>query len=211
MGLKENANSNIQYVRIKDGKFYLNSDLTKPYDELEGKLTGIRFKDDEFKGEKIRKCNFGLTDSETGITFVVGLSVDSSYFSSLVGFLKNVDFTEPVTFHPKINKYKKEDGSDGERRSILVSQDGTFMKNFYNKESGNKLPDFKKVKLNGKQVFDKTDFLEELERIVTEEFIPKLPKVPIVKQETEVPKAPQALKAKKKEPEIEADDTLPWE
>lgn len=205
MGLKENANSGVQYVRIKDGKFYLNSDLTKPYDELEGLLTGIRFKDDVWEGNKIRKCNFGLTDQESGITYVVGLSVDSSYFSTLVGFLKNADFSKPMAFHPKVNKYKKEDSTEGERRTIMISQDDVFMKSFYSKDSGNKLPDFKKVKVNNKMVYDKSDFLEAIEAVVVNDFIPKLPKQDVVKQQ---------VVAKTTEPVITTDaavDDLPWE
>lgn len=210
MGLKENANGNVQYVRIKDGKFYLSADLTKPYTELEGLLTSIRFKEDEWEGNKIRKCNFGLTDTETGITYVVGLSVDSSYFSSLVGFLKNADLKEVMSFHPKVNKYKKEDGKEAERRSIMVSQDGIFMKNFYNKESGNKLPEFKKVKVSGKTVYDKEEFLEALEAIVTSEFIPNLSKQDIIKY---VPAAVESKQAevKSSEPDVDNDGNLPWD
>lgn len=210
MGLKENASSGVQYVRLKDGKFYLNSDLTKPYDELEGMLTGIRFKDDEWEGNKIRKCNFGLTDSETGITYVVGLSVDSSYFSTLVGFLKNADLTKPMTFHPKVNKYKKEDKTDGERRTIMVSQDGVFLKSFYSKDSGNKLPDFKKVKVSNKIVYDKTDFLEAIEEVVTKDFVPNLPKQEIV---THRQPAVNADVPNAKEPDVttEGDEKLPWD
>ncbi len=205
MGLGNNS-SNVKYVRIKDGKLYLNSDLETSFDELSGLLTRMSFKDDTYKDQTIRKCNIGLTDAEDGTTYVLGLSVDSSYFSSLVSFLKNANLAEPITLHPKINKYKKDDGSDGERRSILVSQDGHFLKSFYSKDSGNKLPEFKKVMVNKKPVYDKGDFLEELERIVTEEFIPKLPKQPVVSF-TETAKKPAA----KTETSEAVDEKLPWE
>lgn len=211
MGLKENGNSNVQYVRLKDGKFYLSNDLTKSYDELEGLITTIKFRDDEWQGNKIRKCNFGLTDTETGITYVVGLSVDSSYFSSLIGFLKNADLSKPLTFHPKVSGYKKEDGTDGERRGIMVSQDGTFLKSFYSKESGNKLPEFKKMVVNKKNVYDKTEFLDALESVVTNEFIPKLPKSEIVTMKQPEAKTQPEVTATLDEPTTDGDEKMPWD
>lgn len=216
MALKNNDSKGIKYVRIKDGKFYLNTDLDTAYDELEGLITGIRFKEDVFEGKPIRKCNFGLSDETDGSTYVISVSVDSSYFSSLVGFLKNADITKTLTLHPKISKYKKDDGSEGERRSILVSQDGTFLKNFYGKDTGNKLPEFKKVKLNGKLVYDKTDFLEALEEIVVKDFIPALPKPTLVTY-TEQPKEKVSTVANETNDAVEefgapsANGKLPWD
>lgn len=208
MGLANNS-SNVKYVRLtKQGKFALNTDLETPYDELEGTLTGLRFKDDTYEGNLIRKCNIGLTDTE-GVTYVVGVSVDSSWFSTFVSFLKNADLAQPITIHPKINPYDKADGTKGERRSLLISQDGTFLKSFYSKDSGNKLPEFKKVVVNKKTVYDKGDFLTELERIVTEDFIPQLPKQPVVKFKAES----KTANTDTVEPTVttEGDETLPWD
>lgn len=208
MGLANNA-SNVKYVRItKQGKFVLNTDLETPYDELEGTLTGLRWKEDEFKGEKIKKCNIGLTDNE-GVTYIVGVTVDSSWFSTFVSFLKNADLAQPITLHPKINAYKKQDGTDGERRSLLISQDGVFLKSFYSKESGNKLPEFKKVTVNKKTVYDKGDFLTELERIVNEEFIPKLPKQPVVSFKK--PAATESVEVSEPDVTVDGDEKLPWD
>lgn len=214
MALKNNDSKGIKYVRIKDGKFYLNTDLATAYDELEGLITGIRFKEDTYEGQKIRKCNFGLSDESDGSTYVISVTVDSSYFSSLIGFLKNADISKPLTLHPKISEYKKDDGSEGERRSILVSQDGQFLKNYFGKDTGHKLPDFNKVMVNKKLVYDKTDFLEALEAIVVNEFIPSLPKPTLVTY-VEQPKAAPATQDLPDEVEDfdtpSADGKLPWD
>lgn len=206
MGLTNNANSNVKYVRVKDGKFFLNTDAETPYDELEGLVTGIRFKDEEYNGQTLRKCIFTLTDTSDETVYQVSFILDSSYLSTLIGFLRNANLAEPLTLCPKIQSYKKEDGTDGERRSILVKQNGAFLKGYYSKATGNVLPEFKKVKVSGKLVYDKTDFLEELERIVNEVFVPTLSTQPIV-QIQQNPVTPKEAFASPADQDVK----LPWD
>jgi hypothetical protein len=210
MGLSNNANSGIKYVRVKDGKFILSTEPDVLYDELEGLITGIRFKDEEYNGQTLRKCLFTLIDIEDGTNYQVGFPVDSSYFNTVISFLRNADLTQPLTLCPKIQGYKKEDGTDGERRSVLVKQNGTFLKGYYGKATGNQLPDFKKVKVNGKTMYDKTDALGELERVVNEVLIPTLSKEEIVKPVAETSKTTKKV-VEAKEPTAEGGAKLPWD
>lgn len=176
MGLKNNDSKGIKYVKIKDGKFYLSSDKENatPFTELEGTLTRISFKDETFNDQKIRKANFSLTDAEEGTTYIVGMSVNSSYFSSLISFLKNADLSKPITLYPKMQVDKENPKKSS--RKIFVSQEGTYMKAYFTKEHPNGLPEFEKVKFKGQITYDTTKFIEFLEGVVIQELIPQLPK-----------------------------------
>jgi hypothetical protein len=168
MGLKNHQQVN--YLKIKDGKFYQSTDKehTTPYDEFEGIITRMNFREDEYQGQKIEKLQITLTDGTD--EFVLPVSFNSSYASSLISFLKNADLTQSLTLVPTM----KVDQSGKEQRSILVKQGSQFVKSFYTKTSPNGLPAFNKVKVNGKEVWDKTDYLDFLRDVVTNEFVPQL-------------------------------------
>ncbi len=53
MGLQKREGGN--YVRIREGKFYLGKDKDSPYDELEGQITDLQIKDEEWEGQSFRK------------------------------------------------------------------------------------------------------------------------------------------------------------
>lgn len=182
-GLGKNAGQ-LQYVKLKEGKFYLSTDkdAENPYDELTGLVTDFRFKDEEYKGVKNRKLYVNVKDDD--VTYSFSVSIDSSYASSLINFLKTADLTEKLTFIPSMKNDKNDKGEDVKKYSIFVKQDDTALKGYYSKATGNSLPEFKKLKVSGKVVWDKTDFLEELERIVVEEFIPSVQKnkSPLIKE-----------------------------
>ena len=167
MGLKQRQAAN--YVKIKDGKFYLSTDKEHktPYDEFEGLLTNMAFREDEYEGQKIEKLQLTMNDGEAD--YIISFSFDSAYTSSLVGFLKNADLSRPLSIVP-ISK------TEGEkvRRSILVRQDNKFVKAYYTKDNPHGLPEMKKVTLNRKTVWDKTDFLEFFRNVILNELVPQL-------------------------------------
>jgi hypothetical protein len=170
-GLGKNPN-NLKFVKIKDGKFYLSTDKenTEPYDDLSGHITDFRFKDEEFNNTKIRKL-YVYIKSVDG-TYAFSVAIDSSYASTLISFLKNADLTQEVTLIPSLKLTKNDKGEDVKKYTIFVKQGGDALKSFYSRESGNTLPEFKKLKVSGKFVWDKTEFLEGLEKVVTEDLIP---------------------------------------
>ncbi len=160
MGLQKKTTG--KFVRIKDGKFYLGKDLENSYDELTGMLTDMSFKNDTFEGQTIRKLV--LTLNENGESYIVSFPFDSGYASSFVSFVKNADLSEPITLVP----VSKTEG-DKTSRSLLVSQDGTFMKSYFTKDNKHGQPDFKKtIKKSGKVEWDKEDFLEFRESVINE-------------------------------------------
>jgi hypothetical protein len=203
MALK-NRDNNKKYLKLKDGKFYINKEET-PYEELEGTITNIRYKDEEYEGAPIRKLAIVISDEDDN--YELGLNVESSNYTSLVSFLKNVDINRPLTLHPKVDVQNK-DGKEVTRRSILVSQDGKYAKSYFSVSSGNTTPEWKIVKVGNKKITDKTEFLEFYEDFVKENFIAKLNSGDLITKED----APVT----KKQPEVEddtfdPDEKLPWE
>jgi len=170
MGLR-NREQNIKYVRIKEGKFYLSKDAENSYEELEGKISNMYYKDEEYEGNPVRKLIIVLKDGED--TYQLGLNVQSANYNNLVSFLYNVNINKPVTLHPKHEKITK-DGKEVTRQTILVSQNGVFAQGYFTRENKHGLPDWGKVKVGNKVVIDKSESLQFLENFVTENFINKL-------------------------------------
>jgi hypothetical protein len=101
MGLK-NRDTNKKYLKLKEGKFYIGKDTETPYEELEGTIVGMRYKDEEYEGNPIRKLAIVINDGEDN--YELGIDVERSNYTTLVSFLKNVDVTRKLTLHPKVEK-----------------------------------------------------------------------------------------------------------
>lgn len=203
MALK-NRDQSKKYLRLKEGKFYINKEET-PYEELEGTITGIRYKDEEYEGAPIRKLAIIIADEDD--TYELGLNVESSNYTSLVSFLKNVDINKPLTLHPKVDVQNK-DGKEVTRRSILVSQDGKYAKSYFSKDSGNTTPEWKTVKVGNKKITDKTDFLEFYEDFVKENLISNLATGSVITRETEQTTKQNVVA---ENDSFESTEKLPWE
>jgi hypothetical protein len=177
MGLQNRAQGN--YVRIsKEGKFYLGKDKENPYDELTGTITDLSFKDDEFEGQKIRKLVITLNDEEKD--YILSFAFDSSYASTVVSFLKNADLSQPVTLVP-ISKTEGEKTS----RSMLVKQNGSWLKSYYTKDESHGQPAMKRiVKKSGKVEWDKEEFLDFRENVIMNELRPLLKGGKVTKRAT---------------------------
>lgn len=207
MGLK-NRENNVQYVRAKNGKFYLGKDLETGYDELEGLITSISYKNEEYKGQPLRKLILVLSDGDDN--YQLGINVETSKYSSLVSFLKNVDVSRRLTLHPKMDVQTK-DGEEVTRESILVSQDGKYAKSYFNKDNSHGLPKWDVVVVGKKKVTDKSAYLEFLEKFVLSELASKL-SVP-EKAAAPAPKEKNVLTDEEDESTVDftADTELPWE
>lgn len=201
MGLKNNTQT-IKYLRIKEGKFYLGKDTESPFGELEGTITGLRYKNEEFDGAPLRKLIITVNDGTD--TYQVGLNVESQNYNTFVSFLRNADLTKPVTLHPKLEAGNK-DGKDFKKHSILVSQDGTYLKGYFTKATPNGLPEWKSVKVGNKKVTDKSEFLEFLEQFVTRNYIPVVTKGAVYNSVVE--KTGTLVEAETET----TDDLLPWD
>lgn len=187
-----NRDTSKQYLKIKDGKFYIGKEDT-PYEELEGTITNMRYKDETYENTPLRKLVLNIQDGEDN--YELGINVENQNYASLISFLKNVDVTRTLTLHPKMDVAMR-DGKEVKRNSILVSQDGKYAKGYFSKD-GAQTPAWNVVTVGKKKVTDKTEYLAFLETFVTENFIDVInggeavsynKKTPVaVKDEEEIP------------------------
>ena len=180
MALK-NREQNAQFLKLKDGKFYLSSDknLENAFDQLEGKITNMYFKDEEYEGITNRKLYITVSDGVEAYTF--GLVFESLQCTILINFLLSADLTRPITLSPSY-KIVNVNGKDVANRTIFVSQDNKSLKSKYAKDE---LPEIKTIMVNKKPVADKTELLEFFEKMVENKLKPQFQQV-ITNSQTEV-------------------------
>ena len=174
MALTQSSQSETKYLKVKDGKFYNGREET-PYDELEGVITDIYLKNDEFddvvKGHiVVEKLYLKMEDGDEGYT--VSFPFNSSDATSLIGFLKNTNLKQPLTLVPLLKKEIK-DGVEKANRRILVKQNDTFVKAYYTRDNPNGLPQMvKNTKRGGVVEWDKTAMMDFYAGVVENELKP---------------------------------------
>lgn len=192
-----------KYIRIKGGKIYVGKDLENGYDEIEGVITNMYYKDEQFNGADQRKLILVLSDGTDN--YQLGVNTGSNSYSALVSFLHNVDLTQPVTLHPREEILKKEGQPDVNKNTILVSQGGKFAKSYFTKDEPHGLPRWDQVKVGKKIVTDKSNYLEFLENFVTTELLPQVSKNVVNKTTVNVPVEQEVIAGE------EEDSKLPWD
>lgn len=162
------AASNGQFLSVKNGNFYLSTDkeLVSPFRAVNGQITSMRYKMENFNGADQEKLYIALSD-ETG-TYQLGINVDSANYGKILGFLKNADLSKPIEISVKGEPNPKDPSKT--LHSFFVKQDGVNMKSAYQKGD---LPAWKEFMISGKKVYDKTDYWNELKRVVEQEMIPQ--------------------------------------
>lgn len=155
LGVNENR---VTYLKGTQGKFYISTDKEKqtPYDNLVGLLTNIEIKEETFEGNPIDRVY--LTISANSGTFKFGIMNGSSTTSNLISFLKSADLSKEIEIIP----IAKEGTMGKINTEFLVKQGGTSMKGYFKKGTPTALPRWNKVKFNGKDAWDKTDFIQAL-------------------------------------------------
>ena len=135
------------------------------YDTLEGKITGIQFKDGEYGTQLI----ISLVNEEDVAHLQMPLS--SSPASGFLKALPNVNPDDLVRFKPKMEE------KDGKRKtSLFLSQNGKGVKWYWTKDNPGELPSMKKIKVKGKETWDDSDQIDYLKAYVTDTFLPKIGK-----------------------------------
>lgn len=177
MGLRQNTNSNVSYVRFKEGLFFDSRDKENGFNELEGYITNFSLIDEEWEGTPQRKLIIKLTD-DAGENFIVKVPFESVYTTQLISFLKSANLAEKLSL---VGMFK-EDKEGKKRNNILVKQGGKFVKGFYTKDNPNGLPQMVETIVNRKKVWDKSALLEYLENVVVNEFNVNVAKSTPVKQ-----------------------------
>ena len=135
------------------------------YDTLEGRITGIQFKDGDYGQQLI------ISMENEGDVAHLQMPLSSSPASGFLKALPNVQPGALIKFKPKMEE------KDGKRKtSLVLSQGGQGVKWFWTKDNPGELPSMKKIKVKGKETWDDSDQIDYLKAYVTDEFLPKIGK-----------------------------------
>ena len=161
MGLSSNS-GNVIYLNVKNGKVArknANGDI-QLFDSVEGVITAVDFKDDEYNGQKFRKLV--LTIEDGGEKYLLQVRTDSGSFRGLTQSIANADINSAVKLIPS-----SKTGDNGKpQTTIFVSQHGKALKWKWkwNKDHQGDLPPLEKVKIKGQDVYDNSKQLEYFEQ-----------------------------------------------
>lgn len=153
------------------------------YKAWKGKITDIRVKDHPDYG---KFWNVTLTDEDGEA--VLQMNYSSGYSAAFLKTLPNVDLNSDVTITPKLTIE-----GDKKKTSLFVTQHGEALKWAFTKDNPNGLPELEQKKVKGKMVYDDSEIMEFLERMVNTQILPKLKsfkKVAAEVQEEESEEAP---------------------
>lgn len=151
------------------------------YDYLDGIITGITTKDHTDYG---KFWVITLKDGEQDQ--ILQFNYSSGYANGFLKALPNVDLTSKVKLSPSA---KTEDGKT--KTTLFINQHGKAIKWFYTKETPNGIPELRQQKVKGKIVWDDSDIMEFLEKMVKTDIQPLLgstKEAPVgIPEETEAP------------------------
>jgi len=136
------------WVRIKEGRLcYWDGEKELFFNEMQGLLKEVYFKDDEYQGCKYTEALFTLYyDSDR---YILSVNTATSYFRSFCNYLASADLTKPILLKPSI---KEKEGK--KTYSIFVQQNGKWLKAFYTKENPGSFPQLVLVEVGGKKIYD---------------------------------------------------------
>lgn len=133
------------------------------YDYIEGKIVDIGTKDSDYG----RFWMVTLEDEEG--RYVLQMPYSSGYSSAFLKMLPNVELSHKVKITPKLTIE-----GDKKKTSLFINQHGKALKHFYTKDNPNGLPELQQKKVKGKIVYDDSDIMEFLEKMVVDEILPQI-------------------------------------
>jgi hypothetical protein len=177
--------SNAIYLTISDGKIVrqfktptsLSTERTtktgklvheEKYDFVEGMITSISTRENDYGKFWV----IGMRDGSDN--FNIQFNYSGGTAGAFLKILPNIDLTKNVKLEPsqKIENDKK-------KSSLFISQGGTTLKWFWNKDNAGELPQLEKLKVKGKEVWDDSKQMEFLENYVNTKIVPKLSGTPV--------------------------------
>lgn len=181
MGLENRAEG--KYITIYNGKFCQRVDrgteggverinklgntvFEKFYDKFTAKLVSIKIND----GTYGKSWHFGFRDK--GDLYILQLNYSNNFAQNLLKMLPNLDLSKEMTITPQV---KEVDGKN--KSSLFINQDNVSIKHAYTKDNPNGLPPMIEKIVKGQKIWDDTDRLEFLQKMVETEIIPKLEKI----------------------------------
>ncbi|HEY0769315.1 MAG TPA: hypothetical protein VGD31_03205 [Sphingobacteriaceae bacterium] len=183
-------NTSAVYLSLIDGKvvrrFKEPTQHSKPRTITKGVNTGKVIHEEHYdyiqgwiKDIKVKLPNdpsYGKTWIVTfldddGSEYVLQMDYSSGYSSAFLKTLPNIDFSNKVKISPtmKLENEKKKVG-------MFINQNGKWLKSFFTKDHPNGLPQMKKLIVKGKEVWDDTEMMAFLEKMVNNDVLPLLTK-----------------------------------
>tara|TARA_R110000868_G_scaffold370529_1_gene634012 strand:- start:26 stop:562 length:537 start_codon:yes stop_codon:yes gene_type:complete len=163
MGLNTNQNTNnalyilqgkiVKVATQETGNFEKNGKYYQAFDSITGLLTGFAIVDGYKDGDKdaVLKIKDGTDE------WILKFGVNSGNFTSWSKSIQNADLLKELELVPTY----KQDG-DKKQSSLLIKQDGEWIKRKYTNDSMGELPVAMPVSLNGKVSYDYTAQLDYL-------------------------------------------------
>ena len=136
----------------------------KYYDNFTAKLVGLKVAD----GNYGKQWEFRFQDN--GEVYKLQLGYTNSFAKNIIKMLPNADLSKEM----KISPQTKVEPDGTKKSSIFINQDGKALKHAYTRELPNGLPPMVQVTVKGSLVWDDTDQMVFLEKMVNETIIPKL-------------------------------------
>ena len=109
---------------------------------------------------------------DNGEVYNLQLPYSNSFAVAFLKMLPNISLNEKMEFTPS---QKVIDGKN--QSSLFIKQNGVNIKHAFTKDNPNGLPDMKKIKVKGQEVWDDTDRLAFLKKMVDEKINPQLKKL----------------------------------
>ena len=136
----------------------------KYYDNFTGKLVSIKVTDGTYGKQWV----FGFQDQKEVYNLQLGYS--NSFAKNIIKMLPNVDLAKEM----KVTPVTKVEADGTKKSSLFINQDGQAIKHAFTKDNPNGLPQMKQITVKGTLVWDDTEQMVFLEKMVNESIVPKL-------------------------------------
>lgn len=136
------------------------------YKGWKGLITAIEVREHKEYG---KFWNVTLTDDQGDA--ILQMNYSSGYSAAFLKTLPNIDLNSDVIITPN----QRMEG-DKKKTTVFVTQHGTPLKHYYNRDNPNGLPELKKIRVKGKDQWDDSDIMEFLENMVNTDIVPNLRK-----------------------------------
>jgi hypothetical protein len=136
----------------------------KYYDNFTGKLVGLKVTD----GNYGKQWEFSFQDG--GEVYKLQLGYSNSFAKNIIKMLPNADLSKEM----KVSPQTKVEADGTKKSSIFINQDGKALKHAFTKDAPNGLPPMTQVTVKGSLVWDDTDQMVFLEKMVMDTIVPKL-------------------------------------
>jgi hypothetical protein len=150
----------------------------KYHDSLTGKLVSLKVKRDGDYGPQ-----WVFVFQDTKDVYLLQLPFSNSFSKNILKMLPNADLSKEMRLTPS----SKVEADGTKKSSIFINQDGKALKHAFTKDAPNGLPPMTQVTVKGSLVWDDTDQMVFLDKMVKEKIIPRLQGIPASAEPAEKP------------------------